>query len=152
MNLSYYRLSIDFTRFIHEIRTCLNRGILDRSWHRLNVQFLNRWWKSGNRGKQTSESRITRGLFSNWSSTRNKLIRQQVHKTLIHVLWPIMITRLSYLLKFTQLRQVNHCHRPSIGNLWDFSDISNVVPTEIGSLFHYGRCGFVLPSVYQFRY
>ncbi len=57
--------------------------------------------KSGNRGKQTRKSRTTHRCFSNWLSTRNKSPRQQVHKTLIHVLWQIMITRLSYLMKCT---------------------------------------------------
>ncbi len=43
-----------------------------------------------------------------------------------------------------------------VGNLRDFSAIFKAilsgVPTAIGSLFHYGRSGFALPSVYQFRY
>ena len=50
-----------------------------------------------NRGKQTCESRTIHGCFSNWHFTRNKLLRRQVHKTLTHYPWPIMITRLSYL-------------------------------------------------------
>ncbi len=77
--------------------------------------------------------------------TRNKVLRQQVHKTLTHVLCPIMITRLSYLLKGTQLSQVNHRRGPYVGNLWDSSDKLWGIPTAIGSLFHYGRFGIVLP-------
>ena len=42
MNLSYYRLLIAFTRLMCEIRSCLIRGILDRSIHLPNVQSLSR--------------------------------------------------------------------------------------------------------------
>ncbi len=37
-------------------------------------------------------------------------------------------------------------------NFWDFSVISSVAPTTIGSLFHFGRFGFALLSVYQYRF
>jgi hypothetical protein len=66
-------------------------------------------------------------------------------------LCPIMTTRLSFRSKCTHSRQVNHRFAPCIGNLEDFSVILNVVPTMIGSLFHFGRSGFDLLSVYQSR-
>jgi hypothetical protein len=37
LSFSYYRLSIVFTRFMCEIRSYLNRGILDRLYHRRNT-------------------------------------------------------------------------------------------------------------------
>ena len=152
MNLSCYRLSIAFTRIMCEIRSCPSRGILDQLWHRLKVHFQRTWWKSGNRGKQTCESRTTQGCFSNWIFTHNKLLRQKVLKTLTPAPRPIIIIRPFYPLKCTHLTQVTLRHTFSIGNPWDFSAISNVVPTAIGSLFHFGRFGFDLFSVCQFRY
>ncbi len=47
--------------------------------------------------------------------------------------------------------QVNHHLVPWIGTPWDFSVILSVIPTTIGSLFHFGRSGFDLLSVCQFR-
>jgi hypothetical protein len=71
--------------------------------------------KSGNRGKQTCESRTTQGCFSNWLFTRNKLLRQQVLKTLTPAPWPIMIIRPFYPLKCTHLNQVTLRRALSIG-------------------------------------
>ena len=89
---SYFLLSNAFIRSMYTFRSDLNRGILDRLCHRLKMQSLSRWWKSGNRGKQTCESRITCGCFSNWSFTLRKLLSRQVHKTLILGPWSIKIT------------------------------------------------------------
>jgi hypothetical protein len=65
LSFSYYRLLIAFTRLMCEIRSyCysyLKRGILDRLL-------------------------LTRGCFTNCAFTHNKLLRRQVHKTLIHYL------------------------------------------------------------------
>jgi hypothetical protein len=65
VSFSYYHLSIGFTRLRYEIRSYLTRGILDLLCHRHNVLF-------------------------HWSFIRNKLgpvlLREKVHKTLIHYL------------------------------------------------------------------
>jgi hypothetical protein len=102
--------------------------------------------------KQTDRSLPTQGWSSNCPFTRNKLLRQQVHKTLINYLWPIMTTCPSYHSKCTHSRQVNHRRATWIRNLWDFSVILSVIPTTIGFLLHFGRFGFTLLSVCQFRY
>ena len=88
---------------------------------------------------------------NNWPFIRNKFLRQQVHKTLIHYLWSIMTTYLSWHSKCTHSIQVNHHLVPWIGTPWDFSVILSVVPTTIGYLFHFGKSGFPLLSVCQFR-
>jgi hypothetical protein len=100
---------------------------------------------------------LTRGCFNNWPFTHNKLLRRQAHKTLgyplIHYLWSsITTTRPSCHSKCTHLNQVNVRLGHWIGNPWDFSVILSVVPTTIGSLFHFGRFGFVLLLLCQFRY
>ncbi len=82
-----YRLLVVFTRIMYEIRSYLNRGTLDRLYHRHNVHFLSRWWNIGDPGKQTCKSLPTHECSSNWPFTRNKPLRQQVHKTLIHYPW-----------------------------------------------------------------
>jgi hypothetical protein len=111
LSFSYYHLSIVFTRIMCEIRIYLkflNRGILDWLCHLHNTFFLRRWWKIGDPGKQTYKSLPTQGWCNSWPLTHNKLLRQQVHKTLIHYLWPIMTTCPFYRSKCTHQTQVNH--------------------------------------------
>jgi hypothetical protein len=43
----------------------LNRGILDRSYHRLNVSCIDRWWETGKFGIQTFKSLTMTGCHSN---------------------------------------------------------------------------------------
>ena len=139
-----------FKRLMCEIRSYLNRGTLDQLYHRRNVWFLSRWWNIGDPGKQTCKSLPTQGCFSKSPFTRNKPLRQQVHKTLIHSL--LVNNDHTSVLPFEMLhsRKVNHHLVPWIGTLWNFSVILSVVLTTIDSLFHFGRFGFVLLSVCQF--
>jgi hypothetical protein len=110
----------------------------------ISKQMMKKWEPWDTKTRKSNNSRMSQQLLS----TRNKLLRQQVHKTLTHVPCPIcknqlvqqylgslkeplnktkedhgsstiMITRLSYLLKC----KVNHRRGPYVGNLWDSSAI-----------------------------
>ena len=132
-----------------------SRPVMSPSQRALSQQMMNYWRPWETNMQKSTNSRIlqqTQGYSSNWSFTHNKLLRQQEHKTLIHFLWPIMTTCPSYHSKCMHSSQVNHRLVPWIGNLWDFSVILSIVPTTIGFLFHFGRFGFSLLSLCQFRH
>ena len=110
---SYYLLSIAFTRLMCEIRSHLNRGILDRLYHRLNAPCLDRWWGTGKFGIQIFKSLTITGWSNNWLS---------MHKT-----WK-PLTFLSHI-----KRRTNDDRFPlSLWEVWFWSSLGVPIPASIG--------------------
>jgi hypothetical protein len=79
-----------------------SRPVRPSSQCALSQQMMKYW------GPWETNMQKSQGCSSNCPFTRNKLLGQQVHKTLIHCLWPIMTTRPSCHSKCAHSSQVNH--------------------------------------------
>ena len=135
LSFSYYRLSMDFTKLMCEIRSHLNRGdsrlVMSPSQRALSKQVIKNWEPWDKNMRKSNNHRMIQQLAFHTQQTLKIL----AHKILIHDPWTTILTLPFFPTNCTTWNRVKSRLSFCPGTLWDSSVTLSGVPMTIGSHF-----------------